>query len=224
MNVVILSGGLDSSVLLAGCYYQIFADQGPRLALSFNYGQRHAQRELAAAARIARRYATEHHVVDLRSAGDVLGDSSLLGGQPVPQGHYADESMKKTVVPNRNMIMLAIAAGAAMARGGGKVFYGAHAGDHTIYPDCRPEFTHALGAALALADWNTVALKTPFLKWPKSKIVFFGDLLKVPLSRTYSCYEGREKHCGKCGTCVERKEAFAIARVKDPTEYEDGSL
>jgi 7-cyano-7-deazaguanine synthase len=138
---------------------------------------------------------------------------------PVPHGHYAAENMKQTVVPNRNMIMLAVAAGWAISEKADRVAYGAHAGDHTIYPDCRPEFAAALGKAIGLADWHHLDLHCPFIKLSKTDIVRLGAQLHVDFAQTWSCYEGGELHCRRCGTCVERKEAFERAGVIDPTKY-----
>ncbi|NBQ03100.1 MAG: 7-cyano-7-deazaguanine synthase, partial [Opitutae bacterium] len=137
------------------------------------------------------------------------------------EGHYAEESMKSTVVPNRNMILLALAGGHALSLGFDTIAYAAHAGDHTIYPDCRPEFADAMDTALSLADWNTLSLHRPFVDMTKSDLVSLGAELDAPLHLTWSCYAGNEIHCGKCGTCVERKEAFALAKIPDPTKYEE---
>jgi 7-cyano-7-deazaguanine synthase len=156
--------------------------------------------------------------VDLESLGRIL-PSTLTGEGEIPEGHYAAEVMKQTVVPNRNMILLAIAAGYAEGLGAGFVAYAAHAGDHYIYPDCRPEFVEAVRSAIQLATETRVQLLTPFLYWYKKDIVSWGKELGVPWKLTWSCYKGGEKHCGKCGTCIERKEAFILAGVDDPTEY-----
>lgn len=215
-SILILSGGMDSSVLL-----HHLIDEGHEVdAVSFDYGQRH-RRELDAARDIAARLHVRHDIVDLRVIGAMLaeGGSSLLGGSAVPHGHYADESMKATVVPNRNMIMLAIAGGVAVARAADVVAYAAHAGDHAIYPDCRTEFADAVDAALKLCDWHGVSLLRPFVTMTKTDIAARGATLDVPFALTWSCYEGGERHCGKCGTCIERIEAFALAGVADPTTY-----
>jgi 7-cyano-7-deazaguanine synthase len=213
--VVVLSGGLDSTALL----YALKQHHEVR-AVSFYYRQRH-MRELDAAVAITNRAGVELDLVDISSVGVALwpSGSALLGGQDVPRGHYADESMKKTVVPNRNMIMLSIAAGIAIAHGFSAVAFGAHAGDHAIYADCRPQFHAALREAIRLADSTEVQLHAPFIELTKSQIVSIGVNAGAPLELTWSCYEGGDKHCGKCGTCVERKEAFERAGVKDPTEY-----
>ncbi|NDC37447.1 MAG: 7-cyano-7-deazaguanine synthase QueC [Proteobacteria bacterium] len=214
--VCLASGGMDSSVLLS-----LLKAKGYGVhALSIHYGQRH-ERELESAATVARILAIPHRVVDLRSlkplfAGSSLTDESLS----VPHGHYAEESMKSTVVPNRNMIMLSVAAAWAMSLKAAHVAYAAHSGDHTIYPDCRPEFADALNTAIGLADWHTVTLLRPFIGMTKGQICAEGQKLGVTFADTWSCYEGGMVHCGRCGTCVERKEAFLAAGVSDPTRYQ----
>jgi 7-cyano-7-deazaguanine synthase len=221
-SVIILSGGLDSSVLL----YSLL-DRGQRVsALSFNYGQKHA-RELLSAQIVASgathpglRDEVSHRVVDLSSIQPLISNSSQTSSEiEVPHGHYQDENMKLTVVPNRNMIMLSIAIGYAINIKADFVAYGAHAGDHPIYPDCRPEFIEALSHAAVLADWHKVGILRPFIGLTKAEIVSLGASLGVPFEETWSCYEGGEIHCGRCGTCVERREAFELARVSDPTQY-----
>jgi 7-cyano-7-deazaguanine synthase len=146
----------------------------------------------------------------------------------VPEGHYADENMKATVVPNRNAIMLSIAWGIAVSAGAWRVGYGAHAGDHPIYPDCRPEFTEALEKALVIGNEGFIPpgmhIWTPWLGSPKSYIVKCGRRLRVPFEDTWSCYKGGALHCGKCGTCVERQEAFMMAGLNDPTIYEEPAV
>ncbi len=214
-TVAVYSGGLDSTVLL----YHL-RDAGHEVAaLSVDYGQRHRQ-ELNCAAVIAGDLGIEHEVVDLRSMTRLLGGSSLTDpGVPVPHGHYADATMKATVVPNRNLILLALAAGWAISRGAEAVAYAAHGGDHAIYPDCRPEFAEAVDRCFNLANWQPVRLLRPFIEMTKADIVQRGAELDVPFGQTWSCYEGGEIHCSRCGTCVERREAFALANVTDPTEY-----
>lgn len=213
--VVVLSGGLDSSTLLA----DLHAQGHDLLALSVNYGQRH-RLELYAAEAIADTYGVPWHLANLEAVRDLLGGSSQTSAAvPVPHGHYTDESMKQTVVPNRNMILLALAGALAISRKAQAIAYAAHAGDHAIYPDCRPAFTEALAPAFALANWEPVELLTPFITWMKADIVRRGAHLGVPFVTTYSCYEGGAQHCGQCGTCVERREAFTLAGVEDPTVY-----
>jgi 7-cyano-7-deazaguanine synthase len=215
--LVLFSGGLDSTVLAA----QLQADGVETRLLSIDYGQRHAK-ELDMAEKIAQALGLPHRILRLPDLGPLLGGSSLTDDQvELPEGHYAEESMKATVVPNRNMILLALAGGHALSIGFDTIAYAAHAGDHTIYPDCRPEFADAMEKALGLADWQNLNLLRPFVNFGKEELVRKGNELGAPLQLTWSCYAGREKHCGKCGTCVERKEAFALAKVEDPTEYED---
>jgi len=215
--LVLFSGGLDSTVLAA----QLLADGAETRLLSIDYGQRHAK-ELHQAEKIAEALGLPHRILRLPDLGPLLGGSSLTDDQvELPEGHYAEESMKATVVPNRNMILLALAGGHALSIGFDTIAYAAHAGDHTIYPDCRPEFADAMEKALGLADWQNLNLHRPFVNFSKEELVRKGNELGAPLELTWSCYAGREKHCGKCGTCVERKEAFALAKVEDPTEYED---
>jgi 7-cyano-7-deazaguanine synthase len=216
MKVVsLLSGGLDSTVLLADL---VLAGHDV-VALSVHYGQRHA-RELRAAARVAAALRVPRIEVDARALDVLLGGSALTTAAiAVPFGHYADESMKITVVPNRNMLLLAMAGALAVSAGAEAIAYAAHAGDHAIYPDCRPAFMDAVRQVLAVASWSPIALETPFALRTKAEIVARGSAIGAPLALTYSCYEGHEQHCGKCGTCVERREAFEVAGVPDPTEY-----
>jgi 7-cyano-7-deazaguanine synthase len=219
--VALLSGGLDSCVLAASLLrkYDVHL-------LALDYGQRH-NRELRAANAIATALKLPLDVIDL---GDIHvafagAESSQVGQQvDVPEGHYADDSMRSTVVPNRNMILLALAAARAISIGAKAVAYAAHAGDHAIYPDCRPQFATQMARSLALCHFFPISLETPFLKMSKADIVRLGDELGAPLGLTYSCYVGDVYHCGACGTCVERKEAFQIAGVPDPTLYKGESI
>jgi 7-cyano-7-deazaguanine synthase len=181
------------------------------------YGQRHAVQELGAAVMVTNHYDVPFEVVRLPET--LLVGSALTGGGSVPEGHYADPSMRATVVPNRNMILLSIAGGVAIREGFDAVAYAAHSGDHAIYPDCRTTFIDAMEDALARCDYRRINLLTPFAGRTKAGIVKMGAELKAPLELTYSCYNGGEHHCGKCGTCIERREAFAFAGVPDPTDY-----
>lgn len=214
-SVLVYSGGLDSTVLL----YDLLNKGDQVFALSVDYGQRH-RRELAAAAAICTMRGVEHRTADITSITELFGESSLTNhATAVPDGHYADESMKLTVVPNRNMILLSLAAAWAISLKADRVAYAAHTGDHTIYPDCRPEFIAALGRAIGLADWHSVKLESPFANFTKSQIVMRGVQLSTPMELTWSCYKGGVEHCGTCGTCTERKEAFLLAGVLDQTRY-----
>ncbi|MEV3925903.1 7-cyano-7-deazaguanine synthase QueC [Actinomadura coerulea] len=217
--VLIASGGMDSAVAA-----YVLRDRGTAVTmLSFDYGQRHRV-ELAYAAKIAELLDVPHEIVDLAGVGGLLGGSALTDHTvPVPDGHYSDETMRSTVVPNRNMIMLSVAAGVAVSRNADCVAYGAHAGDHAVYPDCRPEFYRQVDLAIRAGNDGFLAagfrLEAPFLEVTKADIVRRGQALGVPFSLTWSCYKGGIVHCGTCGTCVERREAFALAGLDDPTEY-----
>ncbi|MDQ3802293.1 MAG: 7-cyano-7-deazaguanine synthase QueC [Acidobacteriota bacterium] len=207
---------MDSTVLL----YHLRSQEYDVRALSVDYGQRH-RKELGSARTICRMIGIPHEVADLRGIAHLLKGSSLTDSEiDVPEGHYAEESMKVTVVPNRNMIMLSVAIGYAISLGSNFVAYGAHAGDHVIYPDCRPEFASAVNTAALLADWHQVELLRPFIRLTKAEIAKRGAELNVPFDQTWSCYKGGERHCGRCGTCVERAEAFLLAGIDDPTDYE----
>jgi 7-cyano-7-deazaguanine synthase len=218
--VVLLSGGIDSSTLLFNLKmnYECYP-------LSIIYGQKHSK-ETDAASKIAfaAGVVDRLRILKLPQLGKLLPSSLTDKDVPIPEGHYADESMKSTVVPNRNMILLAIAAGYAQGIGARFVAYAPHKGDHPIYPDCRPIFIDAVAKAIKLGTgwtYEGVQLLTPFSNFTKADIVKIGNALKVPFKDTWSCYKGGLKHCGKCGTCVERREAFVLAGVKDPTVYEE---
>ena len=213
--VLIHSGGLDSTVLL---YYLVAAGHDVS-TLSVHYGQRHA-RELDAATTLAAGLGVRHEMADLRAVASLLAGSSLTSTDiAVPEGHYAEESMKATVVPNRNMLLLAVAAARAIGQKADAIAYAAHGGDHAIYPDCRPEFADAMRHAIGLADWHRLELLRPFVYLTKADIVRRGAALAVPFAATWSCYQGGDLHCGRCGTCIERREAFHLAGVPDPTAY-----
>jgi len=215
--VVLLSGGMDSTVLLA--HERALGRE--TIALNICYGQRHV-REIDAAAKVAEFYNAEYHFVNLPpEIWEGSSSSQILKNEvPVPHGHYADESMKTTVVPNRNMMLLSVAAAVAISKKCQFVGYAAHAGDHAIYPDCRSSFILPMQEALRQCDWSPIELEAPFVASTKADIVRLGHELRAPFELTYSCYEGRRLHCGKCGTCTERKEAFELANVADPTKYE----
>ena len=215
-TVLIHSGGMDSTVLL----YYLLSEGNTVKALSIDYGQRH-RKELEFAAILTSQLGVEHKIADLRSVTELLAGSSLTSSDiEVPEGHYAEENMKATVVPNRNMILLSLAAGWAISNRYDHISYAAHAGDHDIYPDCREEFTNALDKAIQLADWHQVSLHRPFVTKTKAEIAALGGQLKVPFEKTWSCYKGGELHCGRCGTCVERREAFHLAGIEDRTPYQ----
>lgn len=210
--VLIFSGGLDSTTLL----YKLLADGYLVDALTFNYAQRH-KKEIDCAITIARRLNTAHHVIDLSSLASFLGDSALLGKKEVPSCHYTEEAARQTVVPNRNMIMLSVAAGYAEAHEIPELFYAAHKNDQTIYPDCRPEFVQALSPAIRLATaWHPVQLRAPFVQMTKADILRMGLKMQVPFELTWSCYRGEDRPCRTCPTCIEREEAFTLNGRIDP--------
>lgn len=214
-----LSGGLDSTVLLWHMK-DIYGIEEIR-TISFDYGQRH-KKELEAAQKIALLAGVEHRIVDLSSLTPLLGNSSLTNLDiEVPEGHYEEESMRVTVVPNRNMIFLSIATTWAISSNSQYVAIACHAGDHAIYPDCRDSFLTRLNSAISQAHSHRIGLSYPFVYMDKKEIVQTGIYLKAPIELSWSCYKGGTIHCGKCGTCVERKEAFTLAKVNDPTDYED---
>ncbi|MDV7338342.1 7-cyano-7-deazaguanine synthase QueC [Terasakiella sp. A23] len=216
--IVICSGGLDSVTLA----YKMAHEHDLKGLISFDYGQRH-KKETAYAQLCADRLDVPHKTVDITTIGALLTGSALTDNVDVPDGHYAEESMKTTVVPNRNAIMLTIAFGAAAAQECDCVATAVHGGDHFIYPDCRPDFIDSFNKmqAHALDGYANVALYAPFVHIPKDEIVSVGTKLNVPYADTWSCYKGGDIHCGRCGTCVERREAFHLAGVEDPTEYAD---
>lgn len=211
-TVLILSGGMDSATLL----YDLIARGDSVEAIGVNYKQRHGK-ELACAAELCRRLAVRFDVLDLSGLSAFLSGSSQSDPSvPVPFGKYDEPSMKLTVVPNRNMFMLAAAGAVAIARKADRLAYGAHAGDHTIYPDCRPEFVEAMGRAFGLCDWHTLTLHAPYIDMTKGDICRRGVTLGVPYGATWTCYVGGERPCGKCGACTERAEAFEFAGIADP--------
>ncbi len=220
-TLVVCSGGLDSVTLA----YQTAAANLLAGLVSFDYGQRH-KKELLYATRAAVALQVPHTIVNIASVGALLSGSALTDNVTVPDGHYQEETMQATVVPNRNAIMLTIAYGMAAAQNLNAVAAAVHGGDHFIYPDCRPEFIAAFAAMqnAALDGYANVMLVTPFLHFTKAQIVAAGAVLKVPFDDTWSCYKGGTVHCGRCGTCVERREAFELAKVTDPTIYEDDNF
>ena len=219
--VLVVSGGMDSSTLA----YLYKRDGYDLILVGFDYGQRHVK-ELESLKAVGKALNAEVRVVDLSNLTASLHGSSLTSPDiEVPDGHYAEETMKKTVVPNRNAIMLSISAGIAVAEDAEVVATGVHGGDHFIYPDCRPEFIRSIGAAIQFGNEGfgnpDLRLEAPFLNKTKADIAALGNELHVDHSLTWSCYKGGEIHCGRCGTCVERIEAFIEAGVNDPTQYED---
>ncbi|RDV25186.1 7-cyano-7-deazaguanine synthase QueC [Alteromonas aestuariivivens] len=213
--VVIYSGGMDSFTVLNKA---IREGKSP-LALSFDYGQRH-KKELVYAAAVCDELGVPHKVVDISAINSLVGGSALTDDIDVPEGHYEEPSMQQTVVPNRNMILLSLAVGYAVSQGANKVFYGAHSGDHAIYPDCRPEFVERMNQVCAIANYEAVEIVTPYLQDSKTAILTDGLKMGLDYGKTWTCYNGREKACGKCGACQERLEAFRDNQATDPLEYE----
>ena len=217
--IAIVSGGLDSTTL---AYWLRLHGTGLTI-VSADYGQRH-RKELEFASATAKALGVPLRTVDLTSVGRLVGGSALTDPAiDVPDGHYTDASMAITVVPNRNALLLDVAVGMAMAIGADTVAFGAHGGDHAIYPDCRPEFVTAYQAMVTVAGDGFLRdgfeVIAPFMTVTKADIVLLADRLGVPFTQTWSCYRGEQSHCGTCGTCVERREAFALAGVDDPTDY-----
>ena len=209
---VIFSGGMDSATLL----YHLREQGHELLPIGVDYGQRH-HKELSCANRLCSGIELTYQALDFRSVGALLvGSSQTDPTIKVPHGHYAADNMKLTVVPNRNMMMLAAAGAVALANGCQALAYGAHAGDHTIYPDCRPTFIQIMREAFLNCDWNPLDLLVPFRDWNKGQIAQEGIRLGVPYELTWTCYEGGEKPCGLCGACCERREAFEYAGASDP--------
>lgn len=217
MKVVVLcSGGMDSVAAL----YWARERESVVAAVSFDYDSKHNHREIPFAAEHARRLGVAHEVIYLPFVGRLFQSTLLQGGGLVPEGHYEAANMKQTVVPFRNAIMLSIAAGFAESRGAEGLVIAAHGGDHAIYPDCREEFMRAMDEAMRLGTYAHVRLVRPFIALSKAQIAKEGARLGVDFGRTWSCYKGGALHCGRCGTCVERREAFIDAGLPDPTKYE----
>ena len=213
-SIIVLSGGMDSTTLLYEYQSRI------ALAVSFDYGSNHNQRELAFAALHCERLGIKHLIIPLDFIHRYFHSSLLSGAEAVPEGNYDDENMRSTVVPFRNGIMLAVAAGLAEDNGLQQIMMANHAGDHAIYPDCRPAFVQAMDEAVHAGTYNGVRLFTPYTNLTKADIARRGKVLGIDYSETWSCYKGGEHHCGKCGTCTERIEALQEAGVEDRTVYE----
>ena len=210
-SVIIVSGGMDSITLLYDHKDEI------ALGISFDYGSNHNAREIPFAKMHCERLGIKHITINLDFMHQYFKSSLLDGAEAIPEGHYADDNMKSTVVPFRNGIMLSIAIGIAESNNLDQVFIANHGGDHTIYPDCRPEFINAIDAAATAGTYNNVKVVAPYTKSDNARI---GKKLGIDYTETWSCYKGGEVHCGKCGTCVERKEALAEAGIEDKTIYE----
>ena len=213
--VVVFSGGMDSFTVL----HKALKDGCTVFAVSFNYGQRHSK-ELLAASQICAQLDINHKVVDISAINQLISGSALTSDIDVPEGHYEQPSMQQTVVPNRNMILLSLAVGYAVSINANKVYYGAHSGDHAIYPDCRPVFVEKMNAVCAIANYQAVEIVTPYLHNSKIDILADGLAMGLSYENTWTCYNGRELACGKCGACQERLEAFAENGISDPLAYE----
>lgn len=213
--VVIYSGGMDSFTVLHHAL-----KQGHNVyALSFNYGQRHV-RELDAAATVCQQLNVPHKIVDITAINSLLAGSSLTSDIAIPEGEYKEDNMRSTVVPNRNMILLSLAIGYAVSIHAEAVYYGAHSGDHAIYPDCRPEFVEKMNAVSLIANYEPVRIEVPYLHCDKAEILAAGLAMNLDYSQTWTCYNGRTHACGKCSACTERLAAFATNHVTDPLTYE----
>ncbi len=213
--LIILSGGMDSVTLLYDKKEDI------ALAVTFDYGSNHNKREEAFAKYHCKELGIEHITIPLAFMHDYFKSSLLEGADAIPEGHYEAENMKSTVVPFRNGIMLSIGCGMAESRGLKKVLIANHSGDHAIYPDCRSAFIGAMSEAMRFGTYEGIVIEAPYTNISKTDIARRGAALGIDYAKTYSCYKGGERHCGKCGTCVERKEALRDAGIDDPTEYEE---
>lgn len=213
-SLIILSGGMDSVTLLYDRKDEI------AVAVTFDYGSNHNKREEEFAKYHCEKLGIEHIIIPLTFIHDYFKSSLLEGASAIPDGHYEDETMKLTVVPFRNGIMLSVACGIAESRELEKVLIANHFGDHAIYPDCRKGFIDAMSEAMRNGTYKGITIDAPYTNITKTDIAKIGKSLGIDYSKTYSCYKGGEKHCGKCGTCVERKEALRDAGIEDPTEYE----
>ena len=210
-TICVLSGGLDSTTLL----YRLIREGKEVKAISFNYGQKHVK-ELEMAAKTCKKLGIEHKIVDMSFLKELVSNSALTSDIEVPHGNYTDENMKTTVVPNRNMIMASIAIGWAVNEGYEEVALGVHAGDHAIYPDCTPDFIDTLREVSMISNFKPINIYAPYLYYTKIDIVTEGIKWGIDYSLTWTCYEGKEKPCGLCGSCVERAEAFQRNEIKDP--------
>lgn len=214
-SIIVLSGGMDSVTLLYEYKERI------ALAVTFDYGSNHNARENSCAEYHCKLLGIKHLLIPLEFMGKYFKSSLLDGADAIPEGHYADENMKSTVVPFRNGIMLSVACGLAESHNLKHVMIANHFGDHSIYPDCRAGFINAMSEAMNEGTYDGIDIFAPYTGITKSDIARHGKALGIDYSHTYSCYKGGEKHCGKCGTCIERKEAMHDARIEDPTEYEE---
>lgn len=214
--IVLLSGGMDSvtALYLAKNKYDLVG------GITFDYGSKHNHKEIPFAQWHCEQLGIPFQLVNANFVGELFTSALLKGDEEIPEGHYEDEVMKKTVVPFRNGIMLSIACGYCESIGAQGVVVAAHSGDHAIYPDCRTSFMNAMADAMRTGTYEGIELLAPFVDIDKTAIATIGNKLNVDFSKTWSCYKGHDLHCGRCGTCIERKEAFQLAGVVDPTVYE----
>lgn len=217
--LAIVSGGMDSVTML----HDLVAEGHTVSVVSFNYGQRHVK-ELDVARANAKKLGLDHKIIDMAFMAQLLDNSALTGDTDVPEGHYEADNMKLTVVPNRNMIMASIAVGLAVNNGQEAVALGVHSGDHAIYPDCRPEFIKELNDVTQIANYEPITILAPYIDKDKTSIIKRGLEIGVDYSKTWTCYKGLNKACGKCGSCQERLEAFNNNNTEDPVDYETREL
>ena len=215
--LVVLSGGMDSAVLL----YHTNQTHNVVGAVNFNYGSKHNEQERKRAKKLCENLGVKLYEVNLDFIAENFKSDLLKSGGEIPEGHYADENMKKTVVPFRNGIMLSIAAGLAESLEADAIGLGNHFGDHAVYPDCRADFIKPMAEAIQNGTWKQIKLYAPFTGLTKTDLARMGSEIGVPFEDTYSCYKGQDNHCGKCGTCVERIEAFTESGVTDPVKFEE---
>jgi len=212
--IVVYSGGLDSFTLLN----EAIRSGKDVSALSFDYGQKH-NKELDCVEKFCAQESIDSKIIDVSSIKELFQGSSLTDEIDIPKGHYEDDSMKSTVVPNRNMILISLALGYAVTKEAEEVWFGAHAGDHAIYPDCRPEFVEKMDAVARIANYSPIAVKAPYIAMSKTEILAIGLNMQLDYGLTWTCYEGKELACGSCGACHERLESFAANNVIDPIKY-----
>lgn len=212
--IVVYSGGLDSFTLLN----EAIRSGKDVSALSFDYGQKH-NKELHFVEKFCAQESIDSKIVNVSSIKELFQGSSLTDEIDIPKGHYEDDSMKSTVVPNRNMILISLALGYAVTKKAEEVWFGAHAGDHAIYPDCRPEFVEKMDAVARIANYSPIAVKAPYIAMSKTEILAIGLNMQLDYGLTWTCYEGKELACGSCGACHERLESFAANNVIDPIKY-----
>ena len=212
--IVVYSGGLDSFTLLN----EAIRSGKDVSALSFDYGQKHSK-ELHFVEKFCAQESIDSKIVDVSSIKELFQGSSLTDKIDIPKGHYENDSMKSTVVPNRNMILISLALGYAVTKQAEEVWFGAHAGDHAIYPDCRPEFVEKMDAVARIANYSTISVKAPYIAMSKTEILTIGLNMQLDYGLTWTCYEGKELACGTCGACHERLESFAANNVIDPIKY-----